>query len=236
MASSAGVNGQPFSAAMLMDPKSMKKHLANGTSSSSHLLSTPAKPRQSSEPLPLTTSAGIVSTSNPPVRVSKDDAYEIENKGKKAVSQQQNGHNSSSYIDARRLLDPASFNQTRVPNMQTSSVPAADKGGSETNNNNNSSAKRDLDAYEGQGMGSLIERVHNVSQREERPQKKQKSADFADDPDKEAFHGGGGKGGEIGEYMKQKKKEGIAEAGSCSSVVDLTGGMYNLVFLNFGRQ
>ena len=82
-------------------------------------------------------------------------------------------------------------------------------------------------------MGSLIERVHNVSQREERPQKKQKIDTFEEDDKYKKNFGGGGKGGEIGEYIKQKKKEGIEEDGSSATIVDLTGGMctssYSLV-------
>ena len=233
MASPAGANGQPFSAAMLMDPKSMKKHLANGTSFSSHSQSTPTRSRQSSEPHSSTTPAGKDTISHSPVQTVKDDAYEFESKGKKAVSEQQVGRKPSSHVDARRLLDPAGFDQIKLPNMPSDSVSTADRGRSEANGS--SPSKRDYDAYEGQGMGSLIERVHNVSEREEHPQKKQKSADFENDQDKKAIYGGGGKGGEIGEYMKQKKKEGIAESGSCSSIVDLTGGMYILDFLGPSR-
>ena len=88
--------------------------------------------------------------------------------------------------------------------------------------------KRDNDdQMDGQGMSSFIERVHNVTQREERPSKKQKRDAFDDDDqEKKAIHGGGGKGGEIGEYMRQKKKEGLAESGTMSTIVDLTGGWY----------
>lgn len=87
------------------------------------------------------------------------------------------------------------------------------------------SAKRDRDDYEGQGMGSLLEKAYKVSPREERLQKKRKienAEDFEDE--KKAEYGGGGKGGDLGDYMKQKKKEGIEQSGPSSSVVDLTGG------------
>lgn len=76
-------------------------------------------------------------------------------------------------------------------------------------------------------MGGLIERMHNVSKREDRPQKKQKRehiGEDADDEQRKAVFAGGGKGGEIGEYMKQKRREGQQEAGPTNAVVDLTAG------------
>ena len=101
--------------------------------------------------------------------------------------------------------------------------------------NDDGCLKRDNDdPMDGQGMSRFIERVHNVSQREERPTKKQKRDTFDDDDqEKKAIHGGGGKGGEIREYMRQKKKEGLAESGTMSTIVDLTGGWLSGSFCRF---
>lgn len=89
--------------------------------------------------------------------------------------------------------------------------------------------KRDHDQSEGRGMGGLIERMHNVEQRDGRPLKKPKITNDGLDNDEEqpkAIFGGGGKGGPIGEYMKEKRREGLESSGPINAVVDLTGGKY----------
>lgn len=87
------------------------------------------------------------------------------------------------------------------------------------------SQKHNREKDQGQGLGSLIERVHNVSQREERPRKKQRTEgdEHESEEQKKTIFGSGGKGGEIGEYLKMKRKEGQDIAGP-KAVVDLTGG------------
>lgn len=74
-------------------------------------------------------------------------------------------------------------------------------------------------------MGKMIERFHNVTERQERPRKKMKTEkdDDGEDGIKASFNGGG-KGGEIGEYMKQKREEGRKDSGPVNTVVDLTEG------------
>ncbi len=232
MASSKGANGYPVSAAMLMDPKAMKKHLANGISSS-HFESSPGIVRQSSEPLPSFLSTKLPSTAEDSLRVSKDDAYEDSmNKGKNSASGPQVGSTPSSQSEARRLLDPIGFdtlNRKRVEQeytVESSSSPQRQPANGPSHQLVDSNvSKRDFDECEGPGIGSLIERVHNISQRGDRPSKKQKTGPFEDeDNDNKAKFGGGGKGGDLGEYIKEKKKEGISEYGSVNSVVDLTGG------------
>ena len=243
MAASNGINGFPVSAAMLTDPKAMKKHLANGTSPASHFEESSLPPYRNSEPptsdFSLSTSM-IFDLANRP---SKDDAYHVfEGKGKKPAMKEATNQAHSSQFDPRRLLDPVNFSKTNgrrgIQSPSTVSTSLGDpsptqpsphqwRGGTPEVNGNGLN-KRDHDDYEGQGMGSLIERVHNVSQREERPQKKQKTETSEDDKEKKAAFGGGGKGGEIGEYMRQKKKEGLKESGPAAAVVDLTGGMYTL--------
>ena len=194
----------------------MKKQMANGSSFSSHFDSSTATARRHSEPPPHSSNSFQKSSILHVLpQTAKDDAYEyFARQGRKGTSPQHVGQTASSHFDARQLLDPG-----RSGGMKPPSPPP--KNPSAVNGH-----KRDVDEYESQGMGSLIERVHNVSGREERPQKKQKSTEtFEDDTDKKPIYGGGGKGGEIGEYMRQKKQEGIAESG-VASIVDLTGGKY----------
>ena len=75
-------------------------------------------------------------------------------------------------------------------------------------------------------MGTLIERVHGVAQRENRPLKRQKvdAAGPVDEAQRKPTFAGGGKGGVIGEYMREQKEVGRAEAAKSGSVVDLTNG------------
>lgn len=233
MASSTGANGYPVSPAMLIDPKAMKKHLTDGISFSSHFESLPGIVRQSSEPLqpfPCSKTPNIV---NRLLRVSKDDAYRFSmSKGKKLASGQQVGSMTSSQSEARRLLDPKGFDKlSRQRDEQKPAVESSLSSHHQSANGPSHPVKDNVyqhgfDGYEGLGIGSLIERVHNVSQREDRPPKRQKTEPFEDnDNDEKANFGGGGKGGDLGEYIKEKKKEGIAKYGSINSVVDLTGGM-----------
>lgn len=148
------------------------------------------------------------------------------------------GQTSSTTFDPRRLLDPKGFNndqQQSDPKSASSETilhqPSPSNlqlNGKPLETNVNSLHKRDHEDYEGQGMGSLIEKVHNVSQREERPQKKPKveNGEFDIEEDKKVSFVGGCKGGEIGDFLKEKKKQGIAESGPVNAVVNLTGGTY----------
>ena len=77
---------------------------------------------------------------------------------------------------------------------------------------------------EEKGQGTLIERLHNVSQRGEPPQKRLKPHQIGTENRTTAFVGGG-KGGEIEEYMKQKRDEGQITSGP-APVVDLTESNY----------
>lgn len=254
MASFTGVKAKELSAAMLTDPKALKKHLANGTPISSYPESSPLPAPRNSE---LAHSEPAVGTSLVPdilSQRSKDEAYHIlENEGNKAMISQNAttaGQAASSTLDPRRLLDPKGFNnaqwqsdpkssstestlaQPGPPNLQlTGQSSKANNKPSETQSNFKGTNvdglyKRDHEDFDGLGMGSLIEKVHNVSQREERPRKKPKveNGEFEVEEDKKFAFNGGGKGGEIGDYLKEQKKQGIAGSGSVNAVVDLTGG------------
>ena len=239
---------------MLTDPKALKKHLANGTPISSHSESSPLPAPHCSEPLhsePPIGASLVPATVSPR---SKDEAYRIlDNEGNKAMISQNAttaGQAASSTFDPRRLLDPKGFNnaqrqsdsksaptestlaQPGPPNLQLSGQPsAANNEPSETQGNPEGTSvdglhKRDHEDFDGLGMGSLIEKVHNVSQREERPRKKPKveNRDFEVEEDMKVGFSGGGKGGEIGDYLKEQKKQGIAGSGPVNAVIDLTGG------------
>lgn len=238
MASSPEANGYPTPAALLMDPKAMKKHLANGISSSSHFQSSPAVLRRSSEPPQTSFSLDVPSTIDVSLQLPRDDAYEFSmGKAKKPISALQVGSVPSSQSEARQLLDPKNIGKVRRDQderdftVDSSSLIPSNPHYRQINGGPvsiiaNGASKHDLDEAEGPGIGSLIERVHNVSQREERPLKKQKTEAFEDNEDgKKASFGAGTKGGDLGQYIKDKRKEGVAESGSVSSVVDLTGGI-----------
>jgi hypothetical protein len=77
------------------------------------------------------------------------------------------------------------------------------------------------------GMGHMLERMHNVSNRESLPQKRRKiQQDGNENREVKSHFNGGGKGGVLGEYMKEKKEEGRKEAAANETrpSVDLTGG------------
>ena len=251
MASFTAANGTRLSAPNLTDSQALKKHLDNGTPISSHseLSSLPA--RRGSEPPYSESASEIPFLPDIALRRSKDDAYDIlKDKGKKTVSIQSTttaGHAASSTFDPRRLLDPKGFgNDQRHKDFQGASTESAsdlpisssgqlnskatESNGGSTETKIDCLNKRDRKDYEGQGMGSLIESLHNVTQREGRPEKKPKveKDHFGVEGDKKVDFVGGGKGGELGDYLKERKKQGIAESRSANAVVDLTGGMYHL--------
>jgi len=77
------------------------------------------------------------------------------------------------------------------------------------------------------GMGHLVERMHNVSDRQFLPQKRRKVEPLDDQGNEQkSYFSGGGKGGVLGEYMREKKEEGRKEAvaNGTRPAVDLTGG------------
>ena len=224
---STAANGMPISPAMLTDPKELKK-MTNGTTSPtmSHLNTMSA--RRNSEP---------PSTSNlitPPVVdfefiSSKDDAHHfLEEQGrvKKLAHPPIASQPPPARFDPRQLLDPKRFKPDLSPQNPQ---PSPDQRNMEPSQLNGV-YKRDHVESEGQGQGSLIEQMHNVTNREERPVKKRKVEDNEfigeDEQGKATF--GGGKGGDLGQYLKEKRKEGQENLGPANAVVDLTGGECSL--------
>ena len=254
MASFTGPNTNQLSAAMLMDPKALKKHLANGTPISSHPESSSLPAPRGSEPLHSEPSLSTPFVPDVVSQQSNDDAYHVLDKKEKKAMNSQNatmaGQAASTAFDPRRLLDPKGFNNAQrqkdsksASTESTSAQPGpsslqlsgkfsevhenpSETQGSHIGPNVDGLPKRDHEDLNGLGMGSLIEKVHNVSQREERPRKKPKveNDEFEVEEDKKASFVGGGQGGEIGEYLKEQKKQGIAGSGPANAVVDLTGG------------
>ena len=200
----------------------MKHSLVNGTSTllesrnpvSTHSLS---GARKGSEP-PQFSCADIVSFN----LTSKDDAYDISPpKGKSqkgSISQAQNPV-PKTLFDAKQLLDPKSFKTGQKVkdakiNHQT--------GDLSTHSEVNGVQKREIEELEGLGAGSMIERMHNVSKREDRPHKKQKTTDEEDkDKDSKSHFSGAGKGGILGEYVKEERQKGL-ESNDNNGAVDLT--------------
>ena len=235
---------------MLTDPKALKKHLANGTSISSHFETFSLPARCGSEPLHSESLVDMSSTPDITLQKSKDDAYHVrQDKARKTISSPNAAMTISSTFDPRQLLDPKAFKNDQKQRDSKSasteshlrqSTPSDQQRNNKTSEGNgnrsdvdvdvNSLHKRDREDFEGQGMGSLIERVHNISQREERPQKKSKvqNDEFGVEDDKKVKSFGGGKGGEIGDYLKEKKKQGIEESNHVNAVVDLTAGTCHL--------
>lgn len=233
---STGSNGYPISAAMLMDPKSMKQHGANGInpptlhpgvahSSASFL-------RPQSEPphlFPFPSDFDFTS------HKSKDDAHStLQGQARGRLSSNQTGPNQISppRFDPRQLLNPKGFDPSQRSKDEDAhpSLSAPMRAPQYITDTHAEHPKVSHKRGHGEverGMGSLIEQMHNVSKREDRPQKKQKREHLGDeleDEQRKAVFTGGGKGGDIGEYMKQKRREGQQDAGPTNTVVDLTAG------------
>ena len=209
----------------------MKKQMANGMMSPSLTESLSRPTRHSSEPLELKKNKYDTLVSTPP-KFQDDAHFSRANQGQKAsntrnLSQQLHVAPGMTAPDARMLLDPKAFSRNQETHPKTQGVNPAmaiNKGvpGPEAG------SKHGLDQVGDFGQGSLIERVHNVSHREERPQKKQKVEQKSelDGEEKSKSKSGNGGGGDLSEYVKEKRKEGAAESGATqSAVVDLTTGM-----------
>jgi hypothetical protein len=76
----------------------------------------------------------------------------------------------------------------------------------------------------GGGVGNMLERMHNVTERDMMPQKRQKIHDDRQGNVRKAEFNGGGKGGVIGEYMREKREEGRKENVAKGTVVDISAG------------
>ena len=251
MPASSSINGYPISPAALLNPKAYHKQMANGiTSESSHssLLSiTPPSLRSSSEEPYL---SHLHASS--PIHIfpkTEADAHlfiysQGQGRSKKAASLNGDVPLSTPHFDPKQLLNPKGFNKhggKEDTGIQSSPAQRLEPEAFHTDPfgqpkpplhvNGVANRGHDRVADTAPGMGNLIERMHNVSKREEQPRKRQKKEhDSEDDQDdtKKATFAGGGKGGVIGDYMKQKREEGKQESGPTRMLVDLTTGMESL--------
>ena len=80
-------------------------------------------------------------------------------------------------------------------------------------------------------MGHMLERMHNVTDRNMMPQKRQKIHDNRQVDPRKAEFSGGGKGGVIGDYMREKRDEGRKENGAKGTVVDISAGQFAALLL-----
>ena len=237
MSPSTGVNGFPVSAAALLDPKSFKKHNQNGESQYFPFANTSHSSfRFGSEP-PYIRSSHI--SSLPASSTSKDDTYLVladQGRTKKSSPTTNNAQNLVAKFDPKQTLSPKAFDWTKRQRDEASDVATSTESTS-TNvasdpqfiftSAGDDSAESTSPEADGSGMGSLIEKVHNIEKREDRPHKRQKKEQNIEDEGEnkaKATFAGGGKGSEIGEYIRQKRKEGQQESGPTSAVVDLTAG------------
>ena len=217
-------NRSPMSAS-LPDPSARMQNPLNGiTSLSSHFPHPTMGPRYSSEPPAYYPAPSF--ESNVSAHTSKDDAHDVtqgRNRGSSKASKTPDMLvPQSKAFDARQLLDPKGYNPTRQAH-DDKTIQMLESGPSILPPTNRAK-KRSNDELEGHGMGSMIERIHGVSQRDEHPSKKQKKIIPDDEEEKKAAFTSGGKGGEIGEYMRQKRKEAQTNAVPSGEVVDLTAG------------
>jgi len=253
MPASSSLNGYPISPAALLNPKAYQKQMANGItseSSPSSLLSITPSLRSSSEPPhfyhSLTVSPNYIFPRSQ-VKAHLSIYSQGQGRFKKAASANGDVPVSTPHFDPKQLLNPKGFNKN--PRKEETQVKSQTVQKHEPGNSNpdpiglpkaslhaNGAPKREHDSVEGaaQGMGNLIERMHNVSKREEQPRKRQKKEHSSQDDDedaKKATFVGGGKGGVIGEYMKQQREEGKQESKPTRMLVDLTAGMESLSYL-----
>jgi hypothetical protein len=109
----------------------------------------------------------------------------------------------------------------------TSSTALAQQAPSGVQNGNGNSYIWPSEPTPGIGMGHMLERMHNVSERDYLPQKRRKiERESEDDNAPKSQFSSGGKGGVLGEYMKEKQDQGRKEdaANGIRPSVDLTGG------------
>ena len=234
---STAANGLPISAAMLTDPKELKK-LANGTTSTtnSHLNAPSPSGRRNSEP---PVSSNLITSPIVKFTSFKEDAYDIlekQGRNKKPTNAPVVNRPPPTRFDPRQLLDPKGFKPNQQQNdsvvkltnlLPTHNPPVPHHQQDKEAPHPTDFGKHDHEGSEGQGQGSLIEQVHNVTNREERPSKKRKTEDgFVDGDEQRVGTFRGGKGGELGQYVKDKRREGQEHLGSAGVIVDLTKGGY----------
>ena len=220
----------PMSAATMAGPESPRKLALNGSSSSYFPSDCQSHERRLSEPPSSSVQSGFLLQA--PI-LSKDDthnAVHYEGTGRSQSTALKPQYTSRPRFDPRQLLDPKGYNATHVKKESDSFVEESKPPFHNPNSDlTNGPQKREQDENNQYGMGNMIERIHNITERQERPRKKLKTEKDDDEQHTKAGFSGGGKGGDISEYMKQKREEGRKDSGPSSAIVDLTEGELNLV-------
>lgn len=229
LSSPTSANTMPISAAMLTDPKSLKKQQANGNSLTNLRFDSSKFPtRQSSEP-----PTSLFHSSSAPTS-SMDDAYHVfrhKGHGKNTTNNMNLTPSRPLPFDARQLLDPKRFNQALLKNATDTNTSEVASSLTSTEPEPTTGLSNHFSDDKNGGMGNLIERVYNITPREERPRKKLKTGhEEIEGEKKKVVFTGGSNAGEIGAYMKQKRQEGQEIPGHTNAVVDLTGGMICYTF------
>ena len=233
-------NGYINSPASLLDAASLKRHLANGESQQdSHSASQASSPFHSNGSVRSNVTSPLTSPPKSPSHSMHTNSVE-EGRAKAATLKPSPTMKTLPRYNPSQLLNPKSLTKKsasdETDDLLPSETPATkpDSGISTAPQFVFDSLIPDrgeqlIGEDQDSGLGGLIERVHNVSKREERPTKKQKvkheDETDADDVSKSTFTGGG-KDSEIAEYLRLKRKEGLEENGPTSAVVDLTAGIY----------
>ena len=233
MPSSNGTYVYPSSAVSLLDPKRMKSQLSNGSPASFPVPSSPHH-RSSSEHLDSTSYFDDLFDFDSACHAASRENAHASVEGNPKSTSKSDLHAPTSLSQARQLLDPKTLsNSNRFKRLSeeppvTSYVSDAPQttlpDDLPTQTNKISLSAIDDDNTIQNGIGSHIERLHGISEREARPLKKQKR-DPCDGPeDKKNASFTGGRGGELGDYVKEKRKEGLRE--SKDAIVDLTAGAF----------
>lgn len=236
---------EAFQSASLLDPTVIKQQLKNGDSQQDfHSATSPllSKPHLSFSTSSVSDSSTTNNMSSPLSQDSNDAHFCLEDEGrtKPAPAKKATTPLATPQYDPKQLLNPKSFDGKRCKEGENDSTPRTQETAEEPVSSNanpqfmfdspgSASSQHYDDQDKGGGTTNLIERMHNITRREERPAKKQKTV-HQDKEEPEAAKvtfAGGGKGGEIGEYMKSKRKEGQEEAGAASTVIDLTAGEFS---------
>jgi hypothetical protein len=221
-------NGHAPSAGMLLNPKAYHKHVANGTSELPFL--------STFTPLPMTRSlsesSSLSSTIYTPIPTSYSDTEtNAEPQGRVKSKPSTSNENFKPSPDPRQLLNPKGFQKAQAKKMETplkeppivndliESSPSPQAGSGTSTN-----SKRSFEEFSEQPkLGNLMDKLHNVEERQHLPHKKTKrNIDVEDDEGKKPSGTSRGSG-TLGEYLKEERNKENAK-GRSTPVVDLTTG------------
>ncbi|KAI6715693.1 hypothetical protein JHW43_001754 [Diplocarpon mali] len=163
-------------------------------------------------------------TSNVPTNASRQPAFLPQSEWAPASLLNPRGGKPSSRAPAS-FDPPQNQNQAQVFEFDSpSGSPQVCRGHPATSSSDRSSRPKGhgFAAYangngsaNGQGMGNMLERMHNVTDRSQIPQKRRRIEDDRHGNQRKAeFCGGSGTGNTLGAYMREKRQEGQREATS----------------------